>query len=1046
MLVYWGHATVRGLAAVVLLCCLAAPVAAQTKLSGVIKDMNGRAATDVPVVARNERTGQRSATRSTDIGYYQFVKLPPGKYKVIVDLAPFKPIIATVEVTSKMRAVCDIRLEMRTEDQIEVRMNTSPPALLAPDGSIGSTFTREMLDSTTLTNGRTLQSILSLVPGIVVTDSVGTLAQFTAVGQRRLSNRLTIDGISADLAVDARGQGVGAAGSGGLPAFSTLGSTQTLVPMAAIEEIQVRTTNASSEQARSPGAQTSVVTRSGGNRFAGSGFLDARPDRLMASDWFDNGETRLLVGSPTQHTDYWNVGASIGGPLLPKRLFSFATWERQQIDRPLSATIPVPSNSMRQSASAIARRFLDTFPRPNGAELEDGLAEYSGLFPATASLSTLSVRLDFNGSERHRVFARINTGRSSGDSVNDYQQPLLSFASVEATSTRTFTAGLMSTFSSFTHDLRLNVSTHRGSLTANPTQRSGTDPLPLDLLVAPGSETDPWVRFSLFVAPGGFLISGRSGAGSQDQLQAVDTWSFLRGRHEWRLGFDYRRLTATTNPVPIGYTYRFNNVAEFLQGAPGQVTLGYYNPARVRIQTWAAFAQDAFRISPRLSLNYGLRYSVRPAPVSLTKTQPLLLNIDALPQLEPLSTGTRLWNTSWTNIAPQAAVKYQLSAIAGRETALHAGWSLAFDDLTNPGAIAFGRGYPYASRLFIKPSAFPVPPDELAASPPASFGASSFAEAYAFSRNLRPPRTYDWQVGIEQALGNAQRLGIGYVGAAGRNLVYWQAYYAGNQNHAVNAFSNDASSDYDALIVEYVRRLSRGLRGRVAYTWSHAIDVDSGEASDPNPPVSLLSPLSNRGSADFDRRHVLNVSASYRVPSPPLPEPLRRLLAEWQIDAVCLVTSGAPLSVANYRSLGSAVYLLRPDVVPGVPVWLDDQTGPTGQRLNADAFHDPTEPRQGTLGRNTVAASTLRQVDVALSRSIRLGGRVAAQLRLDAFNVFNIPNFGSPTNLLELEDFGRPNRSYATSLGTGTLLRGGLVPIQQVGGPRAIQLGIRVGW
>lgn len=287
MLVYWGRASARGLAAVVLLCCLAAPVAAQTKLSGVIKDMNGRAATDVPVVARSERTGQRLATRSTDIGYYQFLKLPPGKYQIIVDLAPFKTIITRVEVTSTMRAVCDINLEMRAEDQIEVRMNSAPPTMLAPDGSLGATFTREMLESTPLTNGRTLQSILSLVPGIVVTDSVGTLAQFTAIGQRRLANRFTIDGISADLAVGANAQTVGKASSGALPAFSTLGGTQTLVSVEAVEEIQIRTTNASSEQARTPGAQTSVVTRSGTDRFTGSAFTDVRPNALGARDWFD---------------------------------------------------------------------------------------------------------------------------------------------------------------------------------------------------------------------------------------------------------------------------------------------------------------------------------------------------------------------------------------------------------------------------------------------------------------------------------------------------------------------------------------------------------------------------------------------------------------------------------------------------------------------------------------------------------------------------------------------------------------------------------------
>ncbi len=111
-----------------------------------------------------------------------------------------------------------------------------------------------------------------------MTDSTGTLAQFTAGGQRRFANRMTIDGMSADLAVDLSSPGVGEAGTGALPAFSTTGSTQTLVPLAAIGEIEVRTTNASAEHQRTPGAQTSIVTRAGGDRVNASAFMDYRPN------------------------------------------------------------------------------------------------------------------------------------------------------------------------------------------------------------------------------------------------------------------------------------------------------------------------------------------------------------------------------------------------------------------------------------------------------------------------------------------------------------------------------------------------------------------------------------------------------------------------------------------------------------------------------------------------------------------------------------------------------------------------------------------------
>jgi hypothetical protein len=130
----------------------------------------------------------------------------------------------------------------------------------------------------------------------------------------------------------------------------------------------------------------------------------------------------------------------------------------------------------------------------------------------------------------------------------------------------------------------------------------------------------------------------------------------------------------------------------------------------------------------------------------------------------------------------------------------------------------------------------------------------------------------------------------------------------------------------------------------------------------------------------------------------------------------------------------------------GVPIWKGDPTSPTGWAINSNAFVPQTNARQGTLGRNTLRGSPLRQVDASLSRSVRLGRTAAVQLRFDAFNVFNTPNFGPPLGDLDSDEFGQPLQTYAQALGTGTLSHGGLVPIQQLGGPRSLQLGVRVKW
>ena len=474
------------------------------------------------------------------------------------------------------------------------------------------------------------------------------------------------------------------------------------------------------------------------------------------------------------------------------------------------------------------------------------------------------------------------------------------------------------------------------------------------------------------------------------------------------------------------------------------MTLERALPSRTRRDTTALFAQDTFRLTPRLTLNYGLRYSVRPAPASTTDTHPLLLDYAALPEIETLPEGSRLWKTSWTDLAPQVTATYQLSNAAGRETNLRAGWSLVFDEVASPGANAFGAGAPYVSRWSLPVQNFPLPAEALSVPPPDPFSAADLSDYYAFDDGLRSPRTRQWQVTLDQALGPVQQVGLAYVGAAARDLPYWHAYpVVSNGALRINAFSHDGRSDYHAMLAQYVRRLSHGLQASLSYTWSHAIDVDSGDKLVPLPPPSLVPPSSNRGSADFDRRHVLHATASYRVPGHRAPEWLRPIVSDWQVDAIASVRSGAPLTVTSSRPLGNGAYELRPDTVENVPVWIANAASATGESLNRAAFTAPSELlRQGTLGRNTLRSSPLRQIDLSISRFVRVGER-RLTLRLDAFNVLNVPSFGPPLTGLDDLGFGRPYQSYANALGTGTLTGGGLMPVQQVGGPRSIQLSLR---
>jgi hypothetical protein len=135
--------------------------------------------------------------------------------------------------------------------------------------------------------------------------------------------------------------------------------------------------------------------------------------------------------------------------------------------------------------------------------------------------------------------------------------------------------------------------------------------------------------------------------------------------------------------------------------------------------------------------------------------------------------------------------------------------------------------------------------------------------------------------------------------------------------------------------------------------------------------------------------------------------------------------------------------LQRPDLVPGVPLYLKDHTVAGGRRINREAFTVPVESRQGTLPYNALRGFAVSQVDLALHRQFALGEYVKLQVKADVFNVFNHPNFGNPVNTLDNSLFGQSIQMLNRSLGSGGI-NGGLSPVYQIGGPRSIQLAVRL--
>jgi hypothetical protein len=263
--------------------------------------------------------------------------------------------------------------------------------------------------------------------------------------------------------------------------------------------------------------------------------------------------------------------------------------------------------------------------------------------------------------------------------------------------------------------------------------------------------------------------------------------------------------------------------------------------------------------------------------------------------------------------------------------------------------------------------------------------------------------------------------------------------------------SNGASSNYNGLQAQYRRTLSKRLQAQVAYTYSHSLDSASSDMGGGG--FALL--LGNaRGSSDFDIRHNVNATASFQIWNPKEPL-LNAILGHWFLDGVFTYRTALPFDVtgnltqdANADSTtisGSSSNFffasVRPDLT-GQPIWITDKNSPGGKRLNRAAFSAPLTGEQGNLGRNVLRGFDAMQADLAVRRQIPIGDRFNVQLRLDAFNALNHPNFSNPSNQ-QGASFQSPYFGVATQM-LYSGLSGGVNPSQTSGGPRSVQFSLRL--
>jgi len=257
--------------------------------------------------------------------------------------------------------------------------------------------------------------------------------------------------------------------------------------------------------------------------------------------------------------------------------------------------------------------------------------------------------------------------------------------------------------------------------------------------------------------------------------------------------------------------------------------------------------------------------------------------------------------------------------------------------------------------------------------------------------------------------------------------------------------SNSATSDYHALQLKFQRRLSRGLQTLASYTFSHSIDIASTDASNNvNTPATIANPRLDRGNSNFDIRHSFTTGVTYALPAPGSDKIVHAILGGWSLDGFIFARSAPPVNVVGSVSNAAGVTLAyRPDVNAGVPLELYGSGYPGGKTYNKMAFTGAPVGQQGNFGRNVLRGFNAAQADIGVQRMFRFTEKVGLRFRGEFFNLLNHPNFGSPTNSLPSPLFGRSTQTLANFLGAGGA-NGGFNPLYQIGGPRSIQLALRL--
>ncbi len=1057
---------------------------ANATLSGVVEDQKGDAVPGVKITITNPATGLRRTVVTDENGTYVIPLLTPATYEVLAEADNFKRVLLPgVVLNVNDQRSLRIQLEAGNISE-EVTVRPDEGVAVRTDPAVATVIPGEIARNMPL-NGRSFSQLALLIPGVTVVGSVTGFGQISVNGQRASANYFTVDGVGANFGI---GSTPGAGDSAGAyPSQSASGGTTGLVSVDALEEFKVQTSTYTADSGRQPGAQVQVLTRSGKNEFNASIFEYFRNEALDARNYFNTKpqpqaplRQNIFGGTFGGPLPFLNFGDG-GGPLFKSgkdRTFFFFSYEAHRLLIPVSGVRIVPSIRLRNAAHSSLQPILRSYPVPTRSELLtttacpapplppnpacdtnsnrlfSGLAQYDYSFSNPSDLDATSIRIDHKFNRQHAIFGRFSDAPS--DSITGIQ-PLTR----NIQNSRVFTAGLNSAFTStFLNEFRFNLSRSYGTSNRFLTNLGGGVPFDETLLNYGNGGTGN-ITLNGFAAEGGIsgadlaLGLGSNVTGQQRQLNIIDNLTFILGKHQFKGGLDFRRLKPTLayqNGAQITISGEAGVRNATLSSGSIQRRLG----AEPQFDNWSLYFQDTWRIAKRVTLDLGLRWEYNPTPQEKNGLYPRgVLGVEGTDvsgaTLAP--EGKEFFKTFYNAFAPRLGAAAVLRERTGWETVLRGGFGVYYD--LNATTISFA--WPMSASRSLTGTGnclvYPLTPT-CSALPSVN---PSTSTGLAFAEDLALPYTFQWNVTAEQSIAGRQVLSVAYVASAARQLLTRQALnqqprdpFSGallpRPNPAfgpINYTYNGPTSDYQSMQVQYKARLHGRLQALLNYTWSHAIDEISTDFNG----LELT-----RGNAGFDVRHNMSAAVHFDIPTLFDQPVLKQLFENWSVDGLVWLRSGLPINITSGQVVIEDVQVnVRPDLVPGQPLYLDDPSVPGGRRFNSAAFSSPIQclpagasncvfafVRQGSFGRNILRELPLHQVDLALGRKFRFGEKREVLIKAEAFNVFNHPMFGRyGAQYLTPTTFGVPTATMNSSLG-------GLNALYQLGGPRSIQLSARL--